>query len=121
MTSATASRLSNTNSRRASRATPVADRNSRNRNHRWTFKKFSSHPNTEGGKKKKISKLEALAKSFVAQAVKGDKTMTKHLVDFVQKLGHNAFEDDGVTFFRITKDIREELKDLAEELNELDE
>src|SRR5437660_11629162 len=57
----------------------------------------------EDGKKKKITKAEALAKSLVADTLKGDKTARKYVVDFMMKQDKYAFEDDGTTFFRITK------------------
>src|SRR5260370_12005914 len=43
---------------------------------------------TEDGKKKKTSKLEALMKSVIAQALKGDKTAIKLVVNFLDKLPH---------------------------------
>jgi hypothetical protein len=50
----------------------------------------------EAGKKKKLSKLEALMKSLIAQALKGDKTAIKILVHFLEKLPAWAFSDDEV-------------------------
>jgi hypothetical protein len=49
---------------------------------------------TEGGKK--TTKLEALMKSVIAQALKGDKTTTKLVVNFLEKLPKYAFADDEV-------------------------
>jgi hypothetical protein len=51
---------------------------------------------TEDGKKKKTSKFEALMKSVIAQALKGDKTTTKLLVNFLEKQPKYAFADDEV-------------------------
>jgi hypothetical protein len=52
----------------------------------------------EDSKKKKITKLEAIQKSVIAQALKGDKTATKLVVNYLQKLPKFAFADEAVTW-----------------------
>jgi Family of unknown function (DUF5681) len=77
----------------------------------WDFQKYLidelKSPITiiEGdGKKKKISKKEALVKSFVADALKGDKEARKFMMNFLLKQPKYAFEDEEVVHtFRMTK------------------
>jgi hypothetical protein len=70
----------------------------------WDFqKKFITELKStmtifEGGKKKKITKLEALTKSIFARALQGDKAMAKLLLDFIQKLPKDAFADEGTVW-----------------------
>jgi hypothetical protein len=75
---------------------------------------------TENGKKKKMPQLQAVIKSQIAHAINGDKTATKHILDLAQKLPPNAFEDDGVTYYRITKKRREALEELVRTLRSID-
>ncbi len=68
----------------------------------------------ENGKKKKITVAEAIWKSVFAAALKGDKTCIKYAVDFMLKRDKYAFEDDGTTFFRITKEHRQAMEAFLE-------
>src|SRR5262249_1926858 len=58
----------------------------------------------ENGKKKKISRLEALIKSLVTHALQGDRSARKALLALVEKLPKDAFVDNGneVYTYRIT-------------------
>jgi hypothetical protein len=58
---------------------------------------------TEDDKKKKITKFEALMKSVIAEALKGDKTARKYVVDFLQKLPKYTFEEDEVAWVTTKK------------------
>lgn len=49
---------------------------------------------TEGGKKKKMRKLDALVKGWVAHALKGDKALLKILLDRVMALPKDALLDE---------------------------
>jgi hypothetical protein len=75
---------------------------------------------TEGGKKKKISKLEAFLKSIIAQALKGDKTTTKLVMNFIEKQPKYAFavDDDDEVVGVVTK---ANLKAMHEFLEKADE
>ncbi|MGA8000907.1 MAG: DUF5681 domain-containing protein [Pseudolabrys sp.] len=55
----------------------------------------------EAGKKKRVSKLEAIAKAHVAGAFQ-DKVMRKDLLNLIQKLPKEAFVDDEVYTFRVS-------------------
>lgn len=72
---------------------------------------------TEDGKKKKTSKLEALMKSVIAQALKGDKATTKLLVNFLEKLPKYAFADDEVAYV-VTKANRKAMEEFVEKADE---
>jgi Family of unknown function (DUF5681) len=77
---------------------------------------------TENGKKKKISKKDALVKSIVAEALKGDKAARKFMMDFLQKQPQYAFEDEEVVHtFRITKKQMEHIEKFVELTNDYDE
>jgi Family of unknown function (DUF5681) len=67
----------------------------------------------EDGKKKKITKLEAIQKSVIAQALKGDKTATKLVVNYLQKLPKYAFEDQEITWV-----VKSDLEVIDKWLNE---
>jgi Family of unknown function (DUF5681) len=66
------------------------------------------------GKKKKVTAMEDIWNSIVADARKGDKTARKWVVELMMKLDKLDFEDDGVRFFRITKEEQKEIDDLLE-------
>jgi Family of unknown function (DUF5681) len=55
----------------------------------------------ENGKKKKVTKMEAIWKSIVADTIKGDKTARKYVMDFMMKQSEYAFEDDRITYYRV--------------------
>ena len=77
---------------------------------------------TENGKKKKISKKDALVKSFVADALKGDKAARKFMMDFLQKQPQYAFEDEEVVHtYRITKQQMEHLESFVKETSDYDQ
>src|SRR5262249_14774659 len=71
----------------------------------------------ENGKKKKMTQLQAVIKSHITQALKGDKTAIKQILECARKLPEHAFEDDGVTYYRITPAYRKAMEDLERELN----
>jgi hypothetical protein len=70
---------------------------------------------TVNGKKKKVTPMEAIWKSIIADALKGDKTARKYVVEFMMKLDKLDFEDDGVYFHRMTKERQKALDDFLEE------
>lgn len=77
---------------------------------------------TEDDKKKKITKFEALMKSVIAEALKGDKTARKYVVDFLQKLPKYAFEEDEVAWVTTKKQaeaLENALKEAAKAYTEL--
>ena len=51
----------------------------------------SSMTITESGKKKKVSKLEALTKSIIVHAMQGDKNYAKFVLDWIKALPKYAF------------------------------
>jgi Family of unknown function (DUF5681) len=55
----------------------------------------------ENGKKKKVTKMEVIWKSIVADTINGDKTARKYVMDFMMKQSEYAFEDDGITYCRV--------------------
>lgn len=71
-------------------------------------------PIKENGKKKKVTAIEAIWKSLVADTLKGDKAARKYVVEFMMKLDKLDFEDDGVFFHRITKERMEAIDRLLE-------
>jgi len=77
---------------------------------------------TENGKKKKITKRDALVKAFIADTLKGDKAARKFMMDFLQKLSKYAFEDEEVVHtFRITKKQMEHMEKFVEEAKDYNE
>jgi Family of unknown function (DUF5681) len=86
---------------------------------------------TENGKKKKVTAMEAIWKSIVADTLKGDKTARKYVMDFMMRQDKYAFEDEGTIFFRtkergeirITKEQQEAIHDFLEKYGqyEIDE
>jgi len=77
----------------------------------------------ENGKKKKVTKMEAIWKSIVADTIKGDKTARKYVMDFMMKQSEYAFEDDGIIYCRVdTKAIDALLEKFGQyEINEDDD
>jgi hypothetical protein len=73
---------------------------------------------TENGKKKKITAMEAIWKSIIADALKGGKTARKYVVEFMMKLDKLDFEDDGVWFYRMTKEREKAIDDFLEEFGQ---
>ena len=69
---------------------------------------------TENGKKKKVTAMEAIWKSNIAAALKGDKTALKQVVEFMMKLDKLDFEDDGVWYRRMTKEQVKAIDDFLE-------
>lgn len=72
----------------------------------------------ENSKKKKITKMEAIWKSIVADTLKGDKTARKYVMDFMMKQDKYAFEDDGVYYHRMTRERQKAINDLLEEFGQ---
>jgi Family of unknown function (DUF5681) len=72
----------------------------------------------EGGKKKKLPTLEVFSKSLLQRAIKGDKTATKYVVDFIQKQPKYPFEGDAVAYV-VTKKQAEAQAKALEKLREL--
>jgi hypothetical protein len=70
---------------------------------------------TVNGKKKKVTPMEDIWRSIVADARKGDKTARKWVVELMMKLDKLDFEDDGVYFFRMTKERQKAIDDLLDE------
>jgi Family of unknown function (DUF5681) len=68
----------------------------------------------EAGKKKTITAAEALIKSFVAQALKGDKTRQMILMNYLKELPKWAFSDDEVVGVTLKKDVEAFEKTLLE-------
>ena len=57
----------------------------------------------EGGKTKKVTKLEALFKNVLAGALKGDPLMLRYAAELVIRIVPQLTEDDGETLhFRVT-------------------
>src|SRR5262249_13820708 len=54
-----------------------------------------------GGKKKKITKLEALPKSLVTLALQGDKAAMRYVLAQLPRLPHDAFVEDGDGIYTI--------------------
>ena len=69
----------------------------------------------ENGKKKTITQLQAVLKSYFAHAIKGDKAATKHILEYWQKLPKHAFDDGDVIYYRINKERRKALEALKKE------
>jgi N-acetylglucosamine kinase-like BadF-type ATPase len=71
----------------------------------------------EGGKTKRISKIEALQKSLWKRAIKGDNTAAKLLLDFAKNLPESAFvdEESGVHTFRLTQSQMASMQEFLEE------
>ena len=57
---------------------------------------------TEAGKKKTVTKWQALAKAVVKDAFE-DKAMRKDLLNWIQKLPKEAFVDENVYTFKVTQ------------------
>jgi hypothetical protein len=70
----------------------------------------------EGGKKRKIQKLEAFCRAIVVRAIQGDKSMTRLLMDFIRKLPPQAFE--GSEEARAQREAEKTLKEFLEEAAE---
>jgi Family of unknown function (DUF5681) len=68
----------------------------------------------EDGKKKKVAKLEVLLKTLIARALQGDKTATKQVIDFAQKLPKDAFTDDEIIGYTTKSDLEKFQKFLDE-------
>jgi hypothetical protein len=68
----------------------------------------------EHGKKKKVTKLEALIKSIIARALQSEKTATKLLVGLVEQIPKNGFADDEIVGV-ITKSSLGALEKFVEE------
>jgi hypothetical protein len=69
----------------------------------------------ENGKKKKVTKMEAIWKSIVADAINGNKAARKYVMDFMMKQDRYAFEDDGVYYFRMTRERQKAIDDFLDE------
>ena len=65
---------------------------------------------SESGKKKKVSKLEALTKSIIVHAVQGDKNYAKFVLDLIKGLPKYAFvdvdDDDKVVGYITAKQMK---------------
>ena len=61
-------------------------------------------------------KLPELGKG-IGDGIRGFKTAIKQILEFARKLPEHAFEDDGVTYYRITPAYRKAMEDLERELN----
>ena len=75
-----------------------------------------------GGRKKKITTLEALAKSLVRLALRGDSAAMRFALAELPKLPHDAFfeEDDGIYTVRYTEaQMEDQRKALKFILNDL--
>jgi hypothetical protein len=70
---------------------------------------------TENGKTKKVTAMEDIWNSIVADARKGDKAARKWVVEFMMPLDKLDFEDDGVWFHRMTKERQKAIDDFLEE------
>ena len=57
---------------------------------------------TEAGNKKKVAKLQLLAKALVAGALK-DKAMMKYLLNLIQEIPAEAFDDDKFYTWKVNK------------------
>jgi hypothetical protein len=69
----------------------------------------------ENGKKKQVTKLEAIQKSYVNDAIKGKETARNKMWDFIQKQPKYKFDDDEVVgVYKITKKEQEEWDKLRE-------
>ena len=56
----------------------------------------------EAGNKKRVPKLQALVKTVVARSFH-DKAMMKHLLNWIEKLPKEAFDDDKFYTYRVNK------------------
>jgi hypothetical protein len=77
------------------------------------LKKLSREKPPLDPKKIAIAALKSL-KSIVADTLKGDKTARKYVVEFMMKLDKLDFEDDGVFFYRMTKERQKAIDDFLE-------
>jgi hypothetical protein len=59
----------------------------------------------ENGKKKQVTKLEAIQKSYVNDAIKGKETARNKMWDFIQKQPKYAFEKDKVAWVVTEKEV----------------
>src|SRR5260370_34672693 len=59
----------------------------------------------ENGKKKQVTKLEAIQKSYVNDAIKGKETARNKMCDFIQKQPKYAFEKDTVAWVVTEKEV----------------
>jgi Family of unknown function (DUF5681) len=69
---------------------------------------------TEAGNKKRVTKLQALAKAVVKDAFE-DKAMRKYLVNRIQKLPTEAFDDDKFYTYRVNKSQFDDLWEKIEQ------
>ena len=69
---------------------------------------------TEAGKKKTVTKGQLLAKALVAGALK-DKAMTKYLLNWIQKLPKEAFDDDKFYTYKVNKSQFDDLVQALEQ------
>jgi hypothetical protein len=72
----------------------------------------------DGGKTKKLPTLEVFSKSLLQRAIKGDKTATKYVVDFIQKQPKYPFEGDEIAYV-VTKKQAEAQQRAFNEINKL--
>jgi Family of unknown function (DUF5681) len=73
---------------------------------------------SEAGRTKKITMLEALAKSLVTHALKGDKAAMRYVLAQLSKLPPDAFfeDGDGIYTWRGNEDTMRALKFLVDEV-----
>ena len=69
---------------------------------------------TEAGNKKKVAKLQLLAKALVAGALK-DKAMMKYLLNWIQKLPKEAFDDEKFYTYKVNKSQFDDLVQAIEQ------
>jgi len=69
---------------------------------------------TEAGNKKKVAKLQLLAKALVAGALK-DKAMMKYLLNLIQKIPAEAFDDDKFYTWKVNKSQFDDLVQALEQ------
>ena len=62
--------------------------------------------------------MKAIWRSIIADALKGDKTARKYVVEFMMPLNKLDFEDDGVYFHRITKERQKAIDDLLDQFGQ---
>jgi hypothetical protein len=70
-----------------------------------------------GGQKKKVTRLEAIAKIVVTQALKGDEAALRRVLAELPKLPHDAFfkDGDGKYTYRYTEAQRQALESFVKE------
>jgi hypothetical protein len=69
---------------------------------------------TEAGNKKRVTKLQALAKAVVKDAFE-DKAMRKYLANWIQKLPQEAFDDDKFYTYKVNKSQFDDLVQALEQ------